>query len=74
MVCGGMNWDLDAPEDRCWTYATCQNTWTHVATLPWPVYGGVSARAEGEEGEELWIVGGGNGTASNRNLVSNKYQ
>ena len=74
VVCGGMNWDLDASDDRCWTYDTCQDTWRHVATLPWPVYGGVSARAEGGEGEELWILGGGNGTASNRNLVSNKYQ
>ena len=70
VVCGGMNWDLDTSDDRCWTYDTCGDTWRHVATLPWTFYGGVSARVEGAAGEELWMVGGGNGTASNRNLVS----
>ena len=73
VVCGGMNWDLDRSDDRCWTYDTCQHTWRHVATLPWTYYGGVSTRVEGAAGEELWMVGGGNGTASNRILVSHGY-
>ena len=70
VVCGGKNWDLDRSEDRCWRYDTCGDTWEHVATLPVEMYGGVSARVERDTGEEeLWLVGGGNGTASSRVLV-----
>ena len=65
MVCGGKNWDLDLSDNRCWTYDPCLATWSHVLDLPFGLHGGVSGYGVVDGKEEFWIVGGGNGTASN---------
>ena len=87
LVCGGRNWDIDAPEQRCWRLDICDKKWTELvgnnfmapvlnfssslAGLEMPVglLGGVSINVGTENVEQLWVIGGGNGSALPFTLV-----
>ena len=70
LVCGGKNWDEDVGSSQCWRWLHCQGVWRQELTLPLGIHGGASLRRVGAQGEELWLVGGGNGTAFSHVFVS----
>ena len=71
---------------RCWRWDPCGDTWVQelelpaggpqLAAVPPPtavspgLYGGVSGQALVGGREELWLVGGGNGSAGGETWVS----
>jgi len=65
VVCGGKNWDDDVIDARCWRYDHCKGEWTREQDLdmPYGLSGGASVRLVNSDKEELWAVGGGNGSA-----------
>ena len=63
LVCGGKNWEEEVSSSQCWRWLHCEGLWRHELDLPLGIHGGASVRSVGARGEELWLVGGGNGTA-----------